>query len=65
MPELPEVETIRRQLAPHLEGRRIRDDRDPRRAMDPTGPHQVRSSRSFGEQSCGTSGAPASTWSGR
>ena len=24
MPELPEVETIRRQLAPHLEGRRIR-----------------------------------------
>ena len=23
MPELPEVETIRRQLAPHLEGRRI------------------------------------------
>jgi formamidopyrimidine-DNA glycosylase len=25
MPELPEVETIRRQLAPHLEGRRILD----------------------------------------
>jgi formamidopyrimidine-DNA glycosylase len=25
MPELPEVETIRRQLAPHLEGRRIRN----------------------------------------
>src|SRR5579864_5300450 len=25
MPELPEVETIRRQLAPHLEGRRIVD----------------------------------------
>jgi formamidopyrimidine-DNA glycosylase len=25
MPELPEVETIRRQLAPHLEGRRIAD----------------------------------------
>jgi formamidopyrimidine-DNA glycosylase len=25
MPELPEVETIRRQLAPHLEGRRIRE----------------------------------------
>ena len=23
MPELPEVETIRRQLAPHLEGRTI------------------------------------------
>jgi formamidopyrimidine-DNA glycosylase len=23
MPELPEVETIRRQLAPHLEGREI------------------------------------------
>jgi formamidopyrimidine-DNA glycosylase len=32
MPELPEVETIRRQLAPHLEGRRIRraDVLDPR-----------------------------------
>ena len=25
MPELPEVETIRRQLAPHLQGRRIRE----------------------------------------
>jgi formamidopyrimidine-DNA glycosylase len=25
MPELPEVETIRRQLAPHLEGRRVRE----------------------------------------
>src|SRR5437879_2441329 len=25
VPELPEVETIRRQLAPHLEGRRIVD----------------------------------------
>jgi formamidopyrimidine-DNA glycosylase len=25
MPELPEVETIRRQLAPHLEGRRMRE----------------------------------------
>src|SRR5436305_11257866 len=25
MPELPEVETIRRQLAPHLEGRRLLD----------------------------------------
>ena len=23
MPELPEVETIRRQIAPHIEGRRI------------------------------------------
>jgi formamidopyrimidine-DNA glycosylase len=32
MPELPEVETIRRQLAPHLEGRRIIDPEilDPR-----------------------------------
>ena len=32
MPELPEVETIRRQLAPHLEGRTIVDARilDPR-----------------------------------
>jgi formamidopyrimidine-DNA glycosylase len=32
MPELPEVETIRRQLAPHLEGRTIADARilDPR-----------------------------------
>ena len=32
MPELPEVETIRRQLAPHLEGREIVDARilDPR-----------------------------------
>jgi formamidopyrimidine-DNA glycosylase len=32
MPELPEVETIRRQLAPHLEGRRIVDAQilDPR-----------------------------------
>jgi formamidopyrimidine-DNA glycosylase len=25
MPELPEVETIRRQLAPHLEGRTLRE----------------------------------------
>ena len=31
MPELPEVETIRRQLAPHLEGRRDRAGR----ALDP------------------------------
>ena len=27
MPELPEVETVRRGLAPHLEGRRIRSVR--------------------------------------
>jgi formamidopyrimidine-DNA glycosylase len=32
MPELPEVETIRRQLAPAVEGRRIQDTEvlDPR-----------------------------------
>jgi len=39
MPELPEVETIRRQLAPHLEGRRLVDVEilDPRwtRPIDP------------------------------
>ena len=34
VPELPEVETIRRQLAPHLEGRTIVDARDPRSALD-------------------------------
>ena len=34
MPELPEVETIRRQLAPHLEGRTIVARRDPRPALD-------------------------------
>ncbi len=40
MPELPEVETVRRRLAPHVEGRRIADVevRDPRLtgAVDPT-----------------------------
>ena len=35
MPELPEVETIRRQLAPHLTGRTIADARGPRLALDP------------------------------
>src|ERR1051326_8934551 len=39
MPELPEVETIRRQLAPHLEGRRLVEVKilDPRwtRPVDP------------------------------
>ena len=34
MPELPEVETIRRQLAPHLEGRTIARGRDPRSPLD-------------------------------
>jgi formamidopyrimidine-DNA glycosylase len=41
MPELPEVETIRRQLAPHLEGRTIMDAEilDPRWTRpDPPGP---------------------------
>ncbi len=41
MPELPEVETIRRQLVPHLEGRRIREVeiRDARWTRpDPPGP---------------------------
>jgi formamidopyrimidine-DNA glycosylase len=41
MPELPEVETIRRQLAPHLEGRRIEavEILDPRWTRpDPPGP---------------------------
>ena len=33
MPELPEVETIRRQLAPLVEGRRLERDRDPRPAL--------------------------------
>ena len=33
MPELPEVETIRRQLAPLVEGRRLEHDRDPRPAL--------------------------------
>ena len=31
MPELPEVETIRRHLAPHVEGRTLERARDPRR----------------------------------
>ena len=34
MPELPEVETIRGQLAPLVEGRRARAARDPRPALD-------------------------------
>ena len=41
MPELPEVETIRRQLAPHLEGRTIESVEilDPRWTRpDPPGP---------------------------
>ena len=33
MPELPEVETIRRQLAPLVEGRRLTKHRDPRPAL--------------------------------
>ena len=33
MPELPEVETIRRQLAPLVEGRVLAARRDPRRAL--------------------------------
>ena len=33
VPELPEVETIRRQLAPRVEGRRIERARDPRPAL--------------------------------
>ncbi|MGH2896108.1 MAG: bifunctional DNA-formamidopyrimidine glycosylase/DNA-(apurinic or apyrimidinic site) lyase [Solirubrobacteraceae bacterium] len=43
MPELPEVETIRRQLAPHLEGRALREVEilDPRWTRpDPPGPVQ-------------------------
>src|ERR671915_1505953 len=42
MPELPEVETIRRQLAPALEGRRLEriDVRDPR-WCDPAPPEAV------------------------
>ncbi len=42
MPELPEVETIRRQLAPHLEGRRIEEIEilDPRWTR-PVDPHPV------------------------
>jgi formamidopyrimidine-DNA glycosylase len=42
MPELPEVETIRRQLAPHLEGRTIEDVQilDPRFTR-PTAPTEV------------------------
>ena len=35
MPELPEVETIRRHLAPHVEGRTLRGGRDPRRPLVP------------------------------
>jgi formamidopyrimidine-DNA glycosylase len=40
MPELPEVETVRRTLAPHLEGRRVVDVTfdDPRVARYPTDP---------------------------
>ena len=43
MPELPEVETIRRQLAPHLEGRTLRDVEilDPRWTR-PAPPREVR-----------------------
>jgi formamidopyrimidine-DNA glycosylase len=43
MPELPEVETIRRQLAPELEGRRLQDVevRDPRWS-DPAPPEAIR-----------------------
>ncbi|MGH2714054.1 MAG: DNA-formamidopyrimidine glycosylase family protein, partial [Thermoleophilaceae bacterium] len=42
MPELPEVETIRRQLAPALEGRRLEriEVRDPR-WCDPAPPQAV------------------------
>ena len=42
MPELPEVETIRRQLAPHLEGRRIESAQvlDPRWS-EPAAPEEV------------------------
>src|ERR1700712_780254 len=42
MPELPEVETIRRQLAPHVEGRRIArlDVRGPRWTL-PLAPDEV------------------------
>jgi formamidopyrimidine-DNA glycosylase len=44
MPELPEVETIRRQLAPHVEGRTLRhlDVLDPRFSM-PLAPEQLSS----------------------
>ena len=35
MPELPEVETIRRNLAPHVEGRTLRAAGDPRPALEP------------------------------
>ena len=35
MPELPEVETIRRHLAPHVEGRTLERAGDPRRALVP------------------------------
>jgi formamidopyrimidine-DNA glycosylase len=44
VPELPEVETIRRQLAPHLEGRTLREVEilDPRWTRpDPPGPAQA------------------------
>ena len=57
MPELPEVETISRQLAPLVEGRRAGADRDPRPALvAPAG--AARSSRT-------RSGGASSAWAAR
>lgn len=55
MPELPEAETIVRTLAPHVEGRRIREVRFPgprasRGAIPPLAGRQVRRVRRYGKQ---------------
>ncbi len=64
MPELPEVETIRRQLAPHLEGRTLEavEILDPRWTRpEPPGPVARRAARAPGASG---SAATASTWCG-
>ena len=65
MPELPEVETIRRHLAPHVEGRTLASARGPRPALvrgrcaaPRWSRRAARAARSSG------SGGAASTWSG-
>ena len=65
MPELPEVETIRRQLAPHLEGRH---DRRAWRSSIPAGPGPSRPGRwprrLRGRPVAARAAGTASTWCG-
>ncbi|MFT3683352.1 MAG: DNA-formamidopyrimidine glycosylase family protein [Phycisphaerales bacterium] len=63
MPELPEVETVRRTLAPHLVGRRLPRPRRAAATSSPAMRHRVRSFKV--PSSIGSIGAASSSPSSR